>query len=170
MPIKFEVNDKRKFTTDGVTIAPHPDGTGVTINHGHESDDVDRRELVVEEPKVEVTDAEVSKFLAAAPKVYDDPRPLNDRVLIKQHVAETTFAGTTFVIPEVAQKHPNAGIVIAIGPEVDAEKDCAPNDLVIFNVYSAEEVTLDGERFVHVSKHDIHLRQRVSYAIAKSSD
>jgi co-chaperonin GroES (HSP10) len=186
MPIKFEVNDKRKFTTDGVTITPHPDGTGVTINHGHESDDVERRELVVDaiapegeggkaipgsilDQKTHVTDAEVSKFLASAPKVYDDPRPLNDRVLIKQHVAETIFAGTTFVIPEVAQKHPNAGIVIAIGPEVDAEKDCAPNDLVIFNVYSAEEVTLDGERFVHVSKHDIHLRQRVSYAV-KSSD
>jgi hypothetical protein len=31
--------------------------------------------------------------------------------------------------------------------------------------YSAEEITLDGEQFVHVSKHDIHLRQqRVTYA------
>ena len=63
------------------------------------------------------------------------------------------------------RSNPNAGVVIAIGPEVDAEKDCAPNDLVIFNVYSAEAVELDGEKFVHVSKHDIHLRQRVSYAI-----
>jgi co-chaperonin GroES (HSP10) len=139
----MEVTDKRKFTAEGDRVAEEIPAT-----------------------ETAVTDAEVAKFLAEAPKVYDDPRPLNDRVLIKQHVAETTFSGTTFVIPEVAQKHPNAGVVIAIGPEVDAEKDCAPNDLVIFNVYSAEEVTLDGERFVHVSKHDIHLRQRVTYAVA----
>lgn len=136
----MEINDKRKFTSDGDRVA-------------------------LEEPTESiVTDEVVNKFLSEAPKIYDDPRPLNDRVLIKQHVAETVFAGTTFVIPQVAQKHPNAGLVIAIGPEVDAEKDCAPNDLVIFNVYSAEDITLDGERFVHVSKHDIHLRQRVSYA------
>lgn len=139
----LEINDKRKFSSDGDRVAT--------------------AEEVVE---AAVTDEAVSQFLAEAPKVYDDPRPLNDRVLIKQHVAETTFAGTKFVIPEVAQKHPNAGVVIAIGPEVDPEKDCAPNDLVIFNVYSAEEVHLDGERFVHVSKHDIHLRQRVTYAVA----
>lgn len=132
----IEVNDKRSFTQEGERITP----------------------------EVIVTDAEVTKFLASAPKVYDDPKPLNDRVLIKQAAKQTIYAGTTFVIPDVAQKNPNAGIVIAIGPEVDAEKDCAPNDLVIFNVYSAESVTLDGEDFVHVSKHDIHLRQRVSYA------
>jgi co-chaperonin GroES (HSP10) len=133
---ELEITDKRRHTADG-----------------------ERKESDA------ITDDQVSKFLHDAPKVYDDPRPLNDRVLIKQHVAETIFAGTTFVIPDVAQKSPNAGIVIAIGPEVDAEKDCAPNDLVIFNVYSAEEVHLDGERFIHVSKHDIHLRQRVTYAV-----
>ena len=146
----FEVNDKRKFTADGEPVAT-PEGD----------------ELAPQ--SVAVTDAEVAKFLVEAPKVYDDPKPLNDRVLIKQQAAETVYAGTTFVIPDVAQKNPNAGIVIAIGPEVDAEKDCAPNDLVIFNRYSAEEITLDGEQFVHVSKHDIHLRQRVSYAVQHSS-
>lgn len=136
---EIEINDKRKFTAEG-----------------------ERTE--VEPESVAVTDAEVSKFLAEAPKVYDDPKPLNDRVLIKQQSAETVYAGTTFIIPEVAQKNPNCGIVIAIGPDVDLEKDCAPNDLVIFNRYSAEEITLDGEQFVHVNKHDIHLRQRVTYA------
>lgn len=143
---ELEINDKRKFTEGGERVAPSPDGSELLTKN------------------VAVTDAEVSKFLAEAPKVYDDPKPLNDRVLIKQQAAETTYAGTTFIIPDVAQKNPNAGIVIAIGPDVDAEKDCAPNDLVIFNRYSAEEITLDGEQFVHVNKHDIHLRQRVSYA------
>ena len=140
---EIEINDKRKFTAEG-----------------------ERTE--VEPETVAVTDAEVYKFLQESPKIYDDPKPLNDRVLIKQQAAETTYAGTTFIIPDVAQKNPNAGIVIAIGPEVDAEKDCAPNDLVIFNRYSAEEITLDGEQFVHVSKHDIHLRQRVTYAVGQS--
>ena len=147
---ELEITDKRRHNVDGELIAPSPDG----------------KELLP--PTTAVTDAEVSKFLAEAPKVYDDPKPLNDRVLIKQHAVETTYAGTTFIIPDVAQKNPNAGIVIAIGPEVDAEKDCAPNDLVIFNRYSAEEVTLDGEQFVHVNKHDIHLRQRVSYAVSQT--
>lgn len=159
MAIKFEVNDKRKFTACGDPVSSLPSGGEFTL-----ADDV----TPVSE-SVAVTDADVSKFLAEAPKVYDDPKPLNDRVLIKQHAAETVYAGTTFVIPDVAQKNPNAGIVIAIGPEVDAEKDCSPNDLVIFNRYSAEEITLDGEQFVHVSKHDIHLRQRVSYAVQHSS-
>ena len=144
---EIEITDKRRHTVDGERIAP------------------ESTEL---EPKDAVTDEQVSMFLAEAPKVYDDPKPLNDRVLIKQHAAETTYAGTTFIIPDVAQKNPNAGVVIAIGPEVDADKDCAPNDLVIFNRYSAEEVTLDGEQFVHVNKHDIHLRQRVSYAVSQT--
>jgi co-chaperonin GroES (HSP10) len=144
---ELEINDRRKFTADG-----------------------ERTEVAeAASESVAVTDAEVSKFLSEAPKVYDEPKPLNDRVLIKQHAAETVYAGTTFLIPDVAQKNPNAGIVIAIGPEVDADKDCAANDLVIFNRYSAEEITLDGEQFVHVSKHDIHLRQRVSYAVKHSS-
>lgn len=140
----MEIIDKRSFTAEGDRIA--------TVEES-------------ETAATAVTDEEVKQFLTEAPKVYDDPKPLNDRVLIKQNQAETTYAGTTFIIPDVAQKNPNAGVVIAIGPEVDAEKDCAPNDLVIFNVYSAEAVELDGEKFVHVSKHDIHLRQRVSYAI-----
>jgi co-chaperonin GroES (HSP10) len=147
---EIEINDKRKFTEDGERISPSPEGS----------------ELIPQ--SVGVSDAEVSKFLAEAPKVYDDPKPLNDRVLIKQQSAETVYAGTTFIIPEVAQKNPNCGIVIAIGPDVDLEKDCAPNDLVIFNRYSAEEITLDGEQFVHVNKHDIHLRQRVTYAVSAS--
>jgi len=140
----MEIKDKRKFTTEGERVA-----TDVEV-----------------ETAAAITDAEVKQFLSEAPKVYDDPRPLNDRVLIKQHQAETTYAGTTFIIPDIAQKNPNAGVVVAIGPNVDPEKDCAPNDLVIFNVYSAESVELDGEKFVHVSKCDIHLRQRVSYAVA----
>ena len=140
----MEIIDKRSFTSDGDRVATAEEvGAASTA----------------------VTDEEVKQIITQAPKVYDHPRPLNDRVLIKQHQAETTYAGTTFIIPDVAQKNPNAGVVIAIGPEVDAEKDCAPNDLVIFNVYSAEAVELDGEKFVHVSKHDIHLRQRVSYAV-----
>lgn len=139
---ELKIEDKRTFTEDG-----------------------EAREIDGASESIAVTDDEVAKFLSEAPKVYDDPRPLNDRVLIKQHVAETTFAGTKFHIPDIAQKHPNAGVVIAIGPEVDADKDCAPNDLVIFNRYSAEEVELDGEQYIHLSKHDIHLRQRVSYAI-----
>jgi co-chaperonin GroES (HSP10) len=160
---ELEINDRRKFTAEGErTEVVTDDPEGYVENFAGE--------VVAKRINgVSVTDAEVSKFLAEAPKVYDDPKPLNDRVLIKQHAAETVYAGTTFVIPAVAQKNPNAGIVIAIGPEVDAEKDCAPNDLVIFNRYSAEEITLDGEQFVHVSKHDIHLRQRVSYAVQHSS-
>jgi co-chaperonin GroES (HSP10) len=148
---ELEINDRRKFTAEGEVKEYKP------------SDDEQYPQL---ESNIA---AEVSKFLAEAPKVYDDPKPLNDRVLIKQHAAETVYAGTTFVIPDVAQKNPNAGIVIAIGPEVDSMNDCAPNDLVIFNRYSAEEITLDGEQFVHVSKHDIHLRQRVTYAVQHSS-
>jgi co-chaperonin GroES (HSP10) len=141
---EIEITDKRRFTTDGERTL----------------------EVVAEQSPVAVTDAEVSKFLQEAPRIYEDPIPLNDRVLIKQKDAETTYAGTTFIIPDVAQKNPNAGVVIAIGPEVDAIKDCGPGDLVIFNVYSAEEVVLESQRFVHCSKHDIHMRQRVTYAVA----
>lgn len=150
---ELEIRDKRKFTADGDRTA--------TTEEVHDA--------ALAASSVDVTDAEVSNFLAEAPKIYDDPKPLNDRVLIKQQSPETVYAGTRFVIPEVAQKNPNAGIVIAIGPEVDEVKDCGPGDLVIFNRYSAEEISLDGEQFVHVNKHDIHLRQRVSYAVLATS-
>ena len=112
--------------------------------------------------------------IAEVDRIYSDPTPTRDSVLIRQNAAETTWAGTRFVIPDSARQNPNKGVVVAVGPEL-APKESAdgteitgpvkPGDMVTFGRFNAEPIDIDGEEFQLVRFHDVKLVESVTYAL-----
>lgn len=137
--MELEINDKRRFDEDGVAKEiPH------TLKE------------------------QISRImLAEVPRVYDDAEPLTNHCLVKQGETETVYKGTRFVIPEVAQQNPNEGVVVAVGPDIPADR-LQPGDLVIFGRFNAEPIDVDGDTFQLVNFNDIKLRKRVTYAIGQN--
>ncbi len=124
---------------------------------------LDNRKKVIEEG---ITLAEVDR-------VYSDPEPIKNYVLVRQNAKETTYHGTRFVIPESAQQNPNKGVVVAVGPDLAPKmvEDkqvpglVKPGDVVTFGRFNAEAIEVDNEPFMLVCWHDVKLIQRVAYAI-----
>ena len=86
-------------------------------------------------------------------------RPLGDRVVLKQHMAEeTTKSG--IVLTGQAKEKPQEAEVIAVGPGgvVDGKEvkmEVAVGQKVIYSKYSGTDVNLDGEEFIIVRQSDI---------------
>jgi len=81
--------------------------------------------------------------------------PLNDRVVLKQLVAEeTTKSG--IVIPGQNKEKPQQAEVVAVGPGTDEVKmQVKVGDKVIYSKYSGTEVKLDDEEFIICKQDDI---------------
>ena len=85
--------------------------------------------------------------------------PLNDRVVLKQLVAEeTTKSG--IVLPGQAKEKPQQAEVVAVGPGgvVDGKEitmQVKAGDKVIYSKYSGTEVEVDDEKYVVVKQNDI---------------
>ena len=86
-------------------------------------------------------------------------KPLGDKVVLKQLIAEeTTKSG--IVIPGAAKEKPQQAEVIAVGPGgmvegKEVKMEVKPGDHVIFSKYSGTEVQLDDETFIVVKQNDI---------------
>ena len=85
--------------------------------------------------------------------------PLNDRVVLKQLVAEeTTKSG--IVLPGQAKEKPQQAEVVAVGPGgmVDGKEvkmEVKVGNKVIYSKYAGTEVKLDGEEYIIVKQNDI---------------
>lgn len=85
--------------------------------------------------------------------------PLNDRVVLKQLVAEeTTKSG--IVLPGQAKEKPQQAEVVAVGPGgiVDGKEvtmQVKAGDKIIYSKYAGTEVKLDDEEFIVVKQSDI---------------
>ena len=85
--------------------------------------------------------------------------PLNDRVVLKQLVAEeTTKSG--IVLPGQAKEKPQQAEVVAVGPGglVDGKEvkmEVKVGDKVIYSKYSGTEVKIDEEEYIIVRQNDI---------------
>ena len=81
--------------------------------------------------------------------------PLNDRVVLKQLVAEeTTKSG--IVIPGQNKEKPQQAEVVAVGPGTEEVKmQVKVGDKVIYAKYSGTEVKLDDEEYTIVKQSDI---------------
>lgn len=82
-------------------------------------------------------------------------RPIGDKVIVTFETGETKTAGGLH-IPETAQKAPNKGTVIAVGPG-KALKDgtyvpppVAVGDVVLYDKYGAVGIDRHGEKCVVV--------------------
>ncbi len=86
-------------------------------------------------------------------------KPLCDRVVLKQILAEeTTKSG--IVLPGQAKEKPQQAEVIAVGPGgvVDGKEvvmNVKAGDKVIYTKYSGTEVKLDDETYIIVKQSDI---------------
>ena len=86
-------------------------------------------------------------------------KPLGDRVVLKQLVAEeTTKSG--IVLPGQTKENPQQAEVVAVGPGgvVDGKEvkmEVKVGDQVIYSKYSGTEVKLDDEEYIIVKQSDI---------------
>ena len=86
-------------------------------------------------------------------------RPLGDRVVLKQLVAEeTTKSG--IVLPGQNKEKPQQAEVIAVGPGgmvegKEIKMEVKVGDKVIYSKYSGTEVKLDDEEVIIVRQSDI---------------
>ena len=86
-------------------------------------------------------------------------KPLGDRVVLKQLVAEeTTKSG--IVLPGQNKENPQQAEVVAVGPGgvVDGKEvkmEVKVGDQVIYSKYSGTEVKLDDEEYIIVKQSDI---------------
>ena len=86
-------------------------------------------------------------------------KPLGDRVVLKQLVAEeTTKSG--IVLPGQSKEKPQQAEVVAVGPGgvVDGREvkmEVKVGDQVIYSKYSGTEVKLDDEEYIIVKQSDI---------------
>ena len=81
--------------------------------------------------------------------------PLNDRVVLKQLVAEeTTKSG--IVLPGQNKEKPQQAEVVAVGPGTEEVKmQVKVGDKVIYSKYSGTEVKLDDETFLILHQDEI---------------
>ena len=81
--------------------------------------------------------------------------PLNDRVVLKQLVAEeTTKSG--IVLPGQNKEKPQQAEVVAVGPGTEEVKmQVKVGEKVIYSKYAGTEVKLDGEEFIIVKQNDV---------------
>ena len=86
-------------------------------------------------------------------------KPLGDRVVLKQLVAEeTTKSG--IVLPGQNKEKPQQAEVVAVGPGgvvdgTEIQMEVKVGDQVIYSKYSGTEVKLDDEEYIIVKQSDI---------------
>ena len=85
--------------------------------------------------------------------------PLNDKVVLKQLIAEeTTKSG--IVIPGQAKEKPQKAQVVAVGRGAEVDGKIIPmqvkvGDKVVYQKYAGSEVKLDDEDYTIVKQSDI---------------
>ncbi|QGY38967.1 co-chaperone GroES [Pseudodesulfovibrio cashew] len=78
-------------------------------------------------------------------------KPLNDRVIVKRKDQEEKTSGGIY-IPDSAKEKPQAGEVVAAGPECKTVKD---GDAVLFAKYAGSEFSVDGDELIIMREDDI---------------
>lgn len=86
-------------------------------------------------------------------------KPLGDRVVLKQQVAEETTKSGIVLAGQTKEK-PQQAEVLAVGPGAVVDGKVVPmevkvGDQVIFAKYSGTEVKLDNEEYIIVKQNDI---------------
>lgn len=88
-------------------------------------------------------------------------KPLGDKVVLEVRDSEDKSTGG-ILLPDSAQKKPQEGVVVAIGPGklLDngerASMTVKVKDRVIFSKYGGTEVTIDGKEFTILDEDQIY--------------
>jgi len=87
-------------------------------------------------------------------------KPLNDRLVVRRHSAET-MTSFGMVIPDCATEKPSQGEVVAVGPgrTLDdgtlRQMTVCVGDTVLFGKYSGQEFKLDGNELLTMREDDV---------------
>jgi chaperonin GroES len=80
-------------------------------------------------------------------------QPLDERVLVKPIEQEEKVG--SIIIPDTAKEKPMTGEVVAVGTDEEIKKLLKAGDKVIFGKYAGEEIKIDGEKHLIVTRADI---------------
>lgn len=80
-------------------------------------------------------------------------QPLDERVLVKPIEQEEKVG--SIIIPDTAKEKPMTGEVVAVGTDEELKKLIKAGDKIIFGKYAGEEIKIDGEKHLIVTRADI---------------
>lgn len=80
-------------------------------------------------------------------------QPLDDRVLVQLVEAEEKVG--SIIIPDTAKEKPNLGKVVAVGTDEEIKELIKVGDKVLFGKYAGEEIKIEGEKHLLISRTDI---------------
>jgi chaperonin GroES len=80
-------------------------------------------------------------------------QPLDERVLVKPIEPEEKVG--SIIIPDTAKEKPMTGKVIAVGTDAEIKKILKAGDKVIFGKYAGEEIMINGEKHLIITRADI---------------
>lgn len=82
-------------------------------------------------------------------------RPLGERLVVKRRELEAKTGGG-IIIPDSAKEKPMQAEVVAVGPEVNKDREeVKEGDMILFSKYSGNEVTVGGEEHLVLKKEDV---------------
>ena len=81
--------------------------------------------------------------------------PIEDRVLIQNEKVEEKTVGGIIIPDTVSKEKPQIGKIIAIGTDDDVKKLFKIGQNVIYAKYGGNEIELDGEKYIILSKSDV---------------
>ena len=89
-------------------------------------------------------------------------QPIDERVLIKPVESEERKVGS-IIIPDTAKEKPQIGEVVAVGDDVNYEKEgkrklseiVKVGDQVVYARYGGTEIKVENEEYLLVSRNDI---------------
>ena len=80
-------------------------------------------------------------------------QPLDDRVLVLPLDSEEK-AGS-IIIPDTAKEKPVVGVVKAVGTDEELKEMIKVGDKVVYGKYAGEELKVDGEKHLLISRSDL---------------
>ncbi len=80
-------------------------------------------------------------------------QPLDDRVLVLPVEIEEKVG--SIIIPDTAKEKPIVGEVKAVGTDEDLKELIKIGDKVVFGKYAGEEIKVDGEKHLLISRSDL---------------
>ena len=90
-----------------------------------------------------------------------DLQPIGDRIIVRREASDAKSAGG-IILPDAAQKKPQRGTILAVGPGKLNKKSgtrtplqLKAGDKVLFGKWSGTEVKVDGEDLLIMKESDI---------------
>jgi len=111
--------------------------------------------------------------IVEAGRSYGAPYPILDRILVLRSKTSTEYEGTSIVIPDIAKKDPNKGVVVAVSPVLEEfgvplNGQFVPchvkrGDVVTFTQFTDETFTMGEDVYALLSIFDVKFVEPVTF-------